>query len=112
MRIRLPQGSEESGDTQQRRTIANPETQMACPILAGQADVKPFAEGQKNDYNDAEAIVEATLRPNLRTTRDTTQDELDLQAHHRIRSRLISRRTATVIRSVFRRASLGLTQFC
>jgi transposase len=29
--------------------------------------VKPFVKGQKNDYNDAEAIAEAALRPNLRT---------------------------------------------
>jgi len=27
---------------------------------------KPFTKGQKNDYNDAEAIAEAALRPNLR----------------------------------------------
>ena len=27
--------------------------------------VKPFTKGQKNDYNDAEAIAEAALRPNL-----------------------------------------------
>ena len=26
--------------------------------------VKPFVKGQKNDYNDAEAIAEAALRPN------------------------------------------------
>src|ERR1700719_3963223 len=25
--------------------------------------VKPFAKGQKNDYNDAEAIAEAAMRP-------------------------------------------------
>jgi transposase len=30
--------------------------------------VKPFVKGQKNDYNDAEAIAEASLRPNLRCT--------------------------------------------
>lgn len=29
--------------------------------------VKPFSKGQKNDYNDAEAIAEAALRPNLKT---------------------------------------------
>ena len=29
--------------------------------------VKPFNEGQKNDYNGAEAIAEAALRPNLWT---------------------------------------------
>jgi hypothetical protein len=28
--------------------------------------VKPFVKGQKNDYNDTEAIAEAALRPNLR----------------------------------------------
>src|ERR1051325_5585834 len=26
--------------------------------------VRPFVKGQKNDYNDAEAIAEAALRPN------------------------------------------------
>src|ERR1700677_1667037 len=58
--------------------------------------VKPFVKGQKNDYNDAEAIAEASLRPNLRTVREKTQDQLDLQACHRVRSRLVSRRTATI----------------
>src|ERR1043165_7525744 len=58
--------------------------------------VKPFMKGQKNDYNDAEAIAEAALRPNLRTVREKTQDQLDLQALHRVRSRLVSRRTATI----------------
>src|SRR5262245_10712380 len=58
--------------------------------------VKPFMKGQKNDYNDAEAIAEAALRPNLRVVREKTQDQLDLQALHRVRSRLVSRRTATI----------------
>ena len=58
--------------------------------------VKPFLKGQKNDYNDAEAIAEAALRPNLRCVNGKTQDQLDLQALHRVRSRLVSRRTATV----------------
>jgi transposase len=58
--------------------------------------VRPFAKGQKNDYNNAEAIAEASLRPNLRTVREKTQDQLDLEALHRVRSRLVSRRTATI----------------
>ncbi len=58
--------------------------------------VKPFVKGQKNDYNDAEAIAEAALRPNLRLVQEKTQDQLDLQACHRVRSRLVSRRTATI----------------
>lgn len=58
--------------------------------------VKPFNKGQKNDYNDAEAIAEAALRPNLRTVSEKSQDQLDLQALHRVRARLVSRRTATI----------------
>ncbi|MBC8158800.1 MAG: IS110 family transposase [Alphaproteobacteria bacterium] len=57
---------------------------------------KPFVKGQKNDYNDAEAIAEAALRPNLKVVQEKTQDQLDLQALHRVRSRLVSRRTATI----------------
>jgi transposase len=57
---------------------------------------RPFIKGQKNDYNDAEAIAEAALRPNLKTVSEKTQDQLDLQALHRVRSRLVSRRTATI----------------
>lgn len=58
--------------------------------------VKPFVKGQKNDYNDAEAIAEAALRPNLRLVREKSQEQLDLQACHRVRARLVLRRTATI----------------
>src|SRR6187549_726369 len=58
--------------------------------------VKPFVKGQKNDYSDADALAEAALRPNLRFVQEKTQDQLDLQACHRVRSRLVSRRTATI----------------
>ncbi len=58
--------------------------------------VKPFAKGQKNDFNDAEAIAEAALRPNLKLVKEKSQEQLDLQACHRVRSRLVSRRTATI----------------
>lgn len=57
---------------------------------------KPFVKGQKNDYNDAEAIAEAALRPNLNLVAEKTQAQLDLQALHRVRSRLVSRRTVTI----------------
>lgn len=40
--------------------------------------VKPFNKGQKNGYNDAEAIAEAAMRPNLRTVTEKSQDQLDL----------------------------------
>lgn len=58
--------------------------------------VEPFNKGQKNDYNDAEAIAEAALRPNLKIVPEKSQDLFDLQALHRFRSRLVSRRTATI----------------
>lgn len=58
--------------------------------------VKPFNNGQRNDFNDAEAIAEAALRPNLRTVSEKTQDQLNLQVLHRVRARPVSRRTATV----------------
>lgn len=58
--------------------------------------VQPFNNGQKNDYNDAEAIAEAALRPNLKTVSEKTQEQLDLQALHRVWSHLVSRRTATM----------------
>lgn len=57
---------------------------------------KPFVKGQKNDFNDAEGIAEAALRPNLKCVSEKSQDQLDLQALHRVRSRLVSRRTATI----------------
>src|SRR5258706_424764 len=34
--------------------------------------VKPFVKGQKNDYNDAEAIAEAALRLNSHLVREKT----------------------------------------
>jgi transposase len=66
------------------------------PRIIPAIHVKPFNKGQKNDYNDAEAIAEAVLRPNLKAVSAKSQDQLDLQALHRVRSRLVSRRTATI----------------
>ncbi|KZK84511.1 Transposase [Pseudovibrio sp. Ad13] len=36
------------------------------------------------------------LRPNLNYVQEKSQDQLDLQALHRVRSLLVSRRTATI----------------
>ena len=55
--------------------------------------VKPFLKGHKNDYRDAEAIAEAVLRPTMRFVRIKTPEQMDLLALHRVRSRLVSRRT-------------------
>lgn len=56
--------------------------------------VKPYVKGNKNDANDAEAICEAMSRPNMRFVAVKTVAQQDIQAVHRVRSGLISQRTA------------------
>ncbi len=58
--------------------------------------VKPFVKSNKNDFVDAEAIAEAVERKNMRFVPIKTDDQLDLQGIHRVRDRLISRRTAVI----------------
>jgi transposase len=55
--------------------------------------VKPYLQSQKNDSNDAAAICEAVSRPHMRFVPSKTVEQQDLQAVHRIRSRLIGCRT-------------------
>jgi transposase len=49
--------------------------------------VKPFVKSNKNDFLDAEAIAEAVDRQNMRFVPIKTDDQLDLQAMHRVRDR-------------------------
>ena len=56
--------------------------------------VKPFVKSNKNDSVDAEAICEAMSRPSMRFVTPKTIGQQDLQAMHRIRSELVSHRTA------------------
>jgi transposase len=58
--------------------------------------VKPFRKSNKNDFLDAEAIAEAVARPNMRFVPIKTDEQLDLQALHRVRDRLVQRRTAVI----------------
>jgi transposase len=58
--------------------------------------VRPFVKAQKNDYLDAEAIAEAVQRPTMRFVPLKTVDQLDLQALHRLRCRLVARRTGVI----------------
>jgi len=53
-------------------------------------------KSNKNDFVDAEAIAEAVERKNMRFVPIKTDDQLDLQAIHRVRDRLVSRRTAVI----------------
>ena len=58
--------------------------------------VRPYSKGQKNDFRDAEAIAEAVQRPTMKFVATKTADQLDLQALHRVRARLVSQRTGII----------------
>jgi transposase len=58
--------------------------------------VRPYSKGQKNDFNDADAIAEAVQRPTMKFVATKTAEQLDLQALHRVRERLVSQRTGII----------------
>lgn len=58
--------------------------------------VKPYVKGNKNDYNDAEAIAEAAQRPTMRFVPIKTVEQQDIQNLHRQRERIKKARTALV----------------
>ncbi len=58
--------------------------------------VRPYSRGQKNDFRDAEAIAEAVQRPTMKFVATKTPEQLDLQALHRVRERLVSQRTGII----------------
>jgi transposase len=58
--------------------------------------VKPFAQHQKNERNDAAAICRAVQQPNMKLVPGKTVEQQDIQALHRGRQRLVNHRTALV----------------
>lgn len=54
--------------------------------------VRPYVKAQKNDDRDAEGIAEAASRPTMRFVELKTQEQLDIQTLHRVRSRLVAER--------------------
>lgn len=56
--------------------------------------VRAYVQGNKNDYNDAWAILEAARRPNLRPVPIKTRAQQELQALHRMRQARVSDCTA------------------
>jgi transposase len=58
--------------------------------------VRAYSKGQKNDFRDAEAIAEAVQRPTMKFVATKTAEQLDLQALHRVRERLVSQRTGVI----------------
>ena len=56
--------------------------------------VKPFVQGNKNDFNDALAIAESAHRPNMHTVPVKSIEQQDQQAIRRIRKQLVDQRVA------------------
>lgn len=67
------------------------ETRLISPQF-----VTPYVKSNKNDKNDAEAICEAVSRPSMRFVPPKSAEQLEIQAVHRIRQRLVSDRTRLV----------------
>jgi len=59
--------------------------------------VKPVVIGNKNDANDALAIAEASLRPNIRFVTVKSTEQQDIQSLQRISERVIKTRTGDVL---------------
>jgi transposase len=58
--------------------------------------VTPFVKTNKNDRNDAEAIVEAACRPTMRFVPVKSVEQQDVQAAHRAREIFVHQRTALI----------------
>ena len=51
--------------------------------------VRPYVKVHKNDDRDAETIAEAATRPTMSFVAIKSEEQLDLQALHRLRERLV-----------------------
>ena len=58
--------------------------------------VRPYVKAQKNDDRDAEGIAEAASRPTMRFIELKSQEQLDIQTLHRVRSRLVAERRSLI----------------
>ncbi len=57
--------------------------------------VKPFVQGNKNDFADAQAICEAASRPNMRFVSPRNETQQTISATHRVREALVRDKTST-----------------
>ena len=71
--------------------------------------VKPYVKTNKNDENDAEGICKAVTRPNMRFVSPKTVEQQDLQALHRVRSRVMKERKALANQARGLLAEYGVT---
>lgn len=58
--------------------------------------VRPYIKAEMNDDRDAEGIAEAASRPTMRFVDLRSEEQLDIQSLHRVRSRLVAQRTTLI----------------
>jgi transposase len=68
---------------------------LKAELIAPQ-HVTPYRSKQKNDHNDAEAICRAARIEGLPRVSIKSDEQLDMQALHRIRERQVSEKTAII----------------
>ena len=58
--------------------------------------VRPFVQGNKNDFADAQAICEAASRPSMRFVSVRNEAQQTVSALHRVRESLVRERTGVI----------------
>jgi transposase len=58
--------------------------------------VKPYVKSNKSDIIDAAAIAEAATRSSMRFVEVRTPQQVDIQALHRVRDRMVAERTSLI----------------
>jgi transposase len=81
-------------------------------VLLNARFVKGFVVGNKNDFNDAEAIFTAVTRANKRVIAVKNEAQQDIQMLHRLRQQRIDQRTALVnqVRGLLSERGIVLSQ--
>jgi hypothetical protein len=77
-----------------KRTLPGAPRSRSTLCLSNSA--RRFEGTEERLPRDAEAIAEAVQRPTMKFVATKTADQLDLQALHRVRERLVSQRTGII----------------
>ncbi|GAB6069459.1 IS110 family transposase [Thiomicrorhabdus hydrogeniphila] len=64
--------------------------------LINPAFVKPFVMSNKNDFNDATAIIVAANQPTMRYVSPKSTEQQDVLMLHRVRERMVNQKTALI----------------
>ena len=90
--------AQHSGDGGLRRRALDgaPHRRTGPPGRSFPQFVRPFVQGNKNDFADAQAICEAASRPSMRFVSVRNQAQQTVSALHRVRESLVAQRTGVI----------------